>query len=262
MARVKRDQHFVWPDRYYIWTYFPPKYRKSTKNKTKKQLYQKHYTCIPFFTRRHAKHVVCFYHGVKALHSIHIIKGSRLIKQGITTFNQANGIKEYHKAAFIKQRDGTWYPGMLRQWVYPPEYRMDSHRRRHYIISLNKAFEKYGKVGFNRKYELLNMGNSYRRLARWFLRMRIRVNRSNIYTELDIQDMANEVAKLEVKGKPSIYPITISKCKCWAKGIISEEPFIINSKVDFDTLLEEVKQFNNDLGNQRKGIHIIIKNNV
>lgn len=257
MVRIKRDQHFVWPDRYYIWTYFPPKYRKS--NRTKNQLYQKHYTCIPFFTRRHAKHVVCFYHGVKALHSIHIIKGSRLIKQGITTFNKANGINKYHKAAFIRKRDGTWYPGMLRQWVYPPEYRMDSHRRRHYIVSLNKAFENHGKNGFNKKYELLNMGNSYRRLVRWFLRMRVKVNRSNIYTELKLLDMAENLTKLEVRGAESIYPFTINKCTYGIKRVISEEPKIINSKEEFDTLLEEVKQFNNDPGNQREGIHIIIK---
>lgn len=262
MVRVKRDQHFVWPDRYYIWTYFPPKYRVSVNNKSKSKLYQKHYTCIPFFTRRHAKHVVCFYHGVKALHCIHIIKGSRLIKQGITTFNKANGIKRYHQAAFIKQRNGDWYPGMLRQWVYPPEYKVDSHRRRHYIVALNHAFEKYGKNGFNKKYELLNIGNSYRRIAKWFLRMRINVNRSNIYTELKILDMANEAMKLEVKGIESVYPITINKCKIGNRGIISEEPFTINSKVDFDTLLEDIKQFNNDPGNQREGIHIIIKNNV
>lgn len=260
MVKIKRDQFFVWPDRYYVWTYFPEKYRKSVKQVTKLRLYQKHYTCIPFFTRRHAKHVVCYYHGVKALHYIHIISGKRLIKQGITTFNSANGQAKYNNACFIKTREGKWYPAVLRQWVYPPEYHMDSHRRRHYIVSLNRAFEKHKKKGFNRKYEILNQGNSYRRIARWFFRMRVRVNRINIYTELKILDMANEAAKLEVKKNDSFYPKTINKCKVGNRGIISDEPFTLNSQEDFKTLLDEVKQFNNDPRNQREGIHIIINN--
>ena len=251
MVKVKRDQHFVWPDRYYIWSYFPEKYRSSVTKVNKSQLYKKHYTCIPFFTRRHAKHVVCFYHGVKALHFIHIISGKKLIKQGITTFNKANGQKKYNNACFIKS-EGNWYPAVVRQWVYPPEYHMDSHRRRHYIVTMNRAFENHGKVGFNRKYELLNQGNSYRRVARWFFKMRVRVNRQNIYTELKLLDILEE----------SRYPITIIKSKQGYRGFISREPITLNSKEDVNTLLDEVKQFNNDPRNQRMGTHIVIKSYI
>lgn len=260
MVKIKRDYHFVWPDRYYIWTYYPPKFRSSVNKVHKNFLYKKHYTCIPFFTRRHAKHVVCYYHGVKALHCIHIISGKKLIKQGITTFNRDNGKKQYNKACFIRNRKGDWYPAFIRPWVYPPEYHMDSHRRRHYIVSLNKAFLRGGRKEFNRQYIWLNQGNSYRRIARWFFKMRVRVNRYNIYTELKIQDMMNEAHKLEVRGNTSIYPITIIKCKLNSHGIISEEPFTINSQEDFNTLLEEVKQFNHDPNNQREGVHIMINN--
>lgn len=263
MARVRRDKHFVWPDRYYIWTYFPEKFRKSVNQAYKSKLYAKHYTCIPYFSRQHAKHVVCSYHGVKALHYIHIIHGSRLIKQGITTFNQANGQKKYHKCCFIRNSQG-WYAATLRQWFYPPEYLYDAHRRRRYIVQLNKALgngKKLGRKRFNRLYAIKNLNNNYRRISRAAFRRRYILARRVINNLLNMEELQNTLTNLEVKGRSSIYPLKLMKCK--REGItkvLSEEPITINSKVEFDTLLEEVKQFNNDPGNQRKGLHILINN--
>lgn len=263
MTKVARNRHFVWPDRYYIWTYFPEKFRKSIKHVTKDRLYAKHYTCIPYFSRQHAKHVVCSYHGTKALHYIHIIHGSRLIKQGITTFNQANGQKDYNHCCFIKSPKIGWYPAQLRQWFYPPEYLYDAHRRRKYIVSLNRALgdgKKAGRKRFNKLYAKYNIGNNYRRISKTAFRIRYLLARRITYTLLNLEEMQNTLAKLEIKGNSSIYPLTIRKCKRQGLGrILSEDPITINSKAEFDTLLEEVKQFNNDPGNQRRGLHILIK---
>lgn len=167
MVKIKRDKRFVWPDRYYIWTYMPKKYRKSTDQVHKDRLYYKHVCCIPYFTRRHAKHVVAFFHGVKALKAIHIISGKRLIQQGFSTFNMRQRVGRKRIARAIFYRDQVRF---LRQWAYPPEDRYDKHRRRHYIVKLNKAFKNGGRNGFNRKYNEVNYGSSYRRFKRAYLR--------------------------------------------------------------------------------------------
>lgn len=263
MVRIKRDNHWVWPDRYYIWTYFPEKYRSSINTVTKKKLYAKHYTCIPYFTRRHARHVACFYHGVKALHSIHIISGRKLISQGITTFNKANGQKKYKYECFIKNRDGSWYSAHLRQWAYPPEFHCDSHRRRFYIVKMNRAFGSGGKAGrknFNRVYAELNYSHSYRRISRAFFNMKIIVARRVCWNEMEWEDFKiNMEHKLTVKSADSIYPYTIYKCYRKGKRLVThQEAVTINSMADFNTLLDEVKQYNNDPGNQRKGLYILI----
>lgn len=170
MVKIKRDKRFVWPDRYYIWTYYPEKFRKSIYITSKSKLYAKHYTCIPFFTRTHAKHVAVFYHGKVALHYIHIISGKRLIKQGITSFM----IKKYRDACFIKGQ-----VRYLRPWAYPPEYRYDKHRRRYYIIRMNRAFAQGGRKKFNEEYLRFNYGNNYRRISRAYLNKRYsRIRRS------------------------------------------------------------------------------------
>lgn len=259
MVKIKRDQYFVWPDRYYIWTYFPKKYQKSIDIVSRKSLYKKHYTCIPFFTRKHAKHVACFYHGVKCLSYIHIISGKNLIKKGITTFNRSNGVAHYQKCCFIKDSTGKWYPAALRQWVYPPEFLIDSHRRRRYIILLNKVFQRGGKKAFNKKYLLLNHGNAYRRIEGRQYKSQIVINRNYLYSELFLTEMKNEATKLELKGE-SVYPLELVKyVKQFGGGKIkSREVIKINSKEDFNTLLEEVKQFNNDFKNKREGLYLFI----
>lgn len=265
MVRVKRDHHWVWPDRYYIWTYFPEKFRRSVNQVTEKKLYAKHYTCIPYFTRRHAKHVACFYHGVKALHSIHIISGKKLISQGITTFNKANGQKKYKYECFIRKRDGSWYPAHLRQWAYPPEFHCDSHRRRRYIVTMNQAFGNGGKIGrkrFNRKYAEYNYSHSYRRISRAFFNMKVVVARRVCWNELELEKIKTNMEQLTIKKVDSIYPFTIYKCFRQGRiAINKQEAITINSMDEFNTLLDEVKQYNNDLGNQLKGRYIVINKN-
>ena len=259
MVRVKRDQYFVWPDRYYVWTYFPKKYRKSVNKVGKNTLYAKHYTCVPYMTRQHAKHVVTYYYGVRALHYIHIIHGSRLIKQGITTFNRANGQKDYQKHCFLKGAKGEWFPAYLKQWAYPPEYMYDSHRRRRYIVNLNRVLgngKKLGRKRFNRLYTKYNLGNRYRRISSIYFRHSYIITRKKVNIEVYLEDLQQEI-----NDNLSNYPITLLKCKL--KGImeekVSEKPIKIKSQEEFNTLLEEVKQFNHDPFNIRKEIYITIK---
>lgn len=258
MVRVKRDHHFVWPDRYYVWTYFPKKYRKSVNKVNKNTLYAKHYTCVPYMTRQHAKHVITYYYGVRALHYIHIIHGSRLIKKGITTFNKANGQRDFQKYCFLKDSKGEWFRAYLKQWAYPPEYLYDSHRRRRYIVKLNQKLgngKKLGRKRFNRMYAKLNLGNKYRRISSIHFRHSYIITRRKVNTEVYLEDL-----KSRIEDNLSRYPITLFKCIF--KGLkdrISEDTLIINSSEELDTLLEDVKQFNHDPFNIRKEIHIIIK---
>ena len=257
MVKIKRDRHFVWPDRYYIWTYYPPEYRKSIKTPSLSKLYQKHYTRIPFFTRAHAKHIACYYHGVRALRTIHIIKGDRLIKQGITTFNASlRCAKDLRYRMFIQKKDGTYYPGSLRQWAYPPEYRMDAHRRRKYIIIMNNAFEKKGRKGFNEKYKFYNYDNHYRRISNKWLDRQHQVNRRKIYMEIILEDL---IARLEGTPHSKLEAFTIIKCiKNLYLKTLKTEVIEITSIKRLKTLLEDVKQFNNELSNKRKGLHCTI----
>lgn len=167
MVKIKRDKRFVWPDRYYIWTYYPKKYRKSIGRISKDKLYAKHFTCFPYFSRQHAKHVACFYHGKVALKYIHIVSGKRLLHWGWSTFNKES--KSRQQACFIKGQ-----VRYLRHWAYPPEYRYDKHRRRYYIVRLNRAFKQGGKKKFNQTYWELNYGSNYRRYSRSFMRRNYR----------------------------------------------------------------------------------------
>ena len=179
--RIRRDKRFVWPDRYYIWTYYPKSFRKSIDVVSKGKLYAKHYTYIPYFSRQHAKHVAVFYYGKKALHYVHVISGKRLIHEGITTFNM--GRKKFRNACFIEGQ--VCY---LRQWAYPPEYQHDKHRRRKYACYLNKTFEKGGKNAFNKRYWRLNYGSNYRRISATYRRMKYNNLAKAIWRELEYSD--------------------------------------------------------------------------
>ena len=165
--RIRRDKRFVWPDRYYIWTYYPKSLRKSIDVVSKGKLY--------------AKHVAVFYYGKKALHYVHVISGKRLIHEGITTFNM--GKKKYRNACFIEGK--VCY---LRQWAYPPEYQHDKHRRRKYACYLNKTFEKGGKNAFNKRYWILNYGSNYRRISATYRRMKYNNLARAIWRELEYSD--------------------------------------------------------------------------
>lgn len=261
MVKIKRDKHFVWPDRYYIWTYFPKKYRKSIDSVNKNSLYAKHYTCIPYMTRQHAKHVVTYYYGVKALHYIHIIHGSRLIKKGITTFNKANGKKDHQTCCFLKGRNGEWFPAFLKQWAYPPEFMYDSHRRRKYIVALNQKLgngKKLGRQRFNRLYAKLNMGNKYRRISSIHFRHSYIITRRKVNTEVYLEDL-----KSMIEDNLSRYHITLFKCIFKGlRDVVSKNTLKIKSRKELNTLLEEVKQFNHDPFNIEKEIYITINKKV
>ena len=148
---------------------------------SKSRLYAKHYTCIPYFSRQHAKHVAVFYHGKKALHYVHVISGKRLIKQGITTFNMGKWL--WRNACFIKGN-----LSYLRQWAYPPEFQHDKHRRRRYICGLNNAFQKGGRDVFNRYYWKLNYGNNYRRISSHYRKKKYDNLTKALWRELEYSD--------------------------------------------------------------------------
>ena len=176
--RIKRDKRFVWPDRYYIWTYYPKSYRKTIEIISPNYLYAKHYTYYPYFSRQHAKHVAVYFYGKKALHYVHVISGKRLLKQGISTFNE--GRRKWRGACFIQGR-----LSYLRQWAYPPECQYDKHRRRHYACSLYKAFQRGGRKAFNEKYWKLNYGFNYRRISRAYRRRKYNKLWKAVWRELE-----------------------------------------------------------------------------
>ena len=180
--RIKRDKRFVWPDRYYIWTYYPKEFRKSIDVVSKGKLFAKHFTCIPYFSRQHAKHVAIFYHGKKALHYIHVISGKRLIKEGFTTFKE--GKWKFRTACFIKGQ-----VRYLRPWAYPPEYQYDKHRRRYYAVRLNRAFNQGGRNKFNETYWQLNYGSNYRRISASFRRWKYLKAHRAIWRELELSEV-------------------------------------------------------------------------
>lgn len=178
--RISRDRRFVWPDRYYIWSYFPNNIRKSIYQRVESRLYAKNYCRIPYFSRLHARHVATFYHGRKANKYIHIISGKRLIKQGITTFPRY----KYEEVFFLRNQVRH-----LRQWAYPIEFRSDKHRRRRYITCMNEAFNKGGKNLFNDTYKLYNIGNQYRRFSTKWLNRKYRNVKRRLYNQLVEEDL-------------------------------------------------------------------------
>lgn len=83
MCKSWRDPHKVRRDGYYIWQYYPASERPSTYRKNENDMYAKHYCCIPYYSRYHAKDVIQYYFGQDVLNTCHIISGKKLIRQGI-----------------------------------------------------------------------------------------------------------------------------------------------------------------------------------
>ena len=145
MVKIKESAYDpIRPDRYYIWTWHP---KASSKYKTKKSLYKKHITTIPFYTRKHIRITMKYYFKDKVARSIHIISGRKLIKMGIT-------------------QPGPWceffyykgYPIKARKFFIPDNYKMTSHSRRKFLVSMYLAFTKHGKKYFNEKYQTMLYG--------------------------------------------------------------------------------------------------------
>lgn len=141
--KVYRDNTIIYPDLYYVWTWRPNKYWKNHNKITEYSLYKKHICGVGFYSRYHAKHVLVNTYGVDVLAYIHVIKGKRLIKYGITTVP-----KKYSEKIFFK--NGT---RKVRRWIYPQEYGLDSHRRRHFIVYMVRTAEDQGVKAFNKKYK-------------------------------------------------------------------------------------------------------------
>lgn len=56
-----------------------------------------------------------------------------------------------------------------------------------------------------------------------------------------------------------IYPYNINKCLYQGETLISQEEIKIESKFQFDALLEEVKQYNSDSLNKENGKYLKIQ---
>ena len=56
-----------------------------------------------------------------------------------------------------------------------------------------------------------------------------------------------------------IYPYNINKCLYQGNNLISQEEIKIESKFQFDALLEEVKQYNSDSSNKEDGEYLKIQ---
>ena len=56
-----------------------------------------------------------------------------------------------------------------------------------------------------------------------------------------------------------IYPYNINKCLYQGNNLISHEEIKIESKFQFDALLEEVKQYNYDSSNKEDGKYLKIQ---
>lgn len=56
-----------------------------------------------------------------------------------------------------------------------------------------------------------------------------------------------------------IYPYNINKCLYHGNNLISQEEIKIESKFQFDALLEEVKQYNSDSSNKEDGKYLKIQ---
>lgn len=149
--KVHRDNTKIYRDMVYAWTYLPDnKYPKRANKFSEKSMFKKHYCGVGFYSRYHARHVLSETFGLnKVARQVRLIQGKRLIKEGITTLPK--------KAVNYLYIDGRLRK--VRRWIYPPEFRYDSHRRRHFIVYLVTAAEDKGVKAFNRKYKTYLYGH-------------------------------------------------------------------------------------------------------
>lgn len=153
---VYRNNLLVYPDLYYIWTYRPQELWKNFYKHTEKCLYKKHICGIGFYSRYHAKHIVKHLISREATRYIHIVKGSELINEGITTLP-----KKYNDRIFVNDPHTQYGDRKIRRWIYPPEFNYDKHRRRHFILYLVRSAEDKGPRAFDKKYK--KYFNGYRK---------------------------------------------------------------------------------------------------
>lgn len=170
------------PNLYYVWTYKPRRNPNARQYITERSLYRKHYLRIAFFTRYHAKRTLVLTIGTKVLSYMHIVRGKSLIKKGITFIPES---PNYDRIWLGKKRSKR-----IKQFVTPPEYLFDRHRRRYYRVRLHRAW-RIGKKNFDNFYALSLYG--YREgftkgYTRWKRRSLRRV-------------LLQEIQEAEAKGK-------------------------------------------------------------
>lgn len=157
-------------DRYYIWTWRPD---TTNKRITKKSLYRKHLTGIPYFTRYQIKKTLVYMYGVDVLQYIHIISGRKLLRQGIRILQDMNGLR--HKSGSTK----FWYKGRLvkaRKFIIPDEYKIDKHRRRRFMVQMHRVFKSKGKKVFNERYSQKLYGQREGISSKYIRKKRIQIH--------------------------------------------------------------------------------------
>lgn len=156
MVRLARNNQTIYPELVYVWTWRPDEYwgwtkyqyAEDHKYRTEKLLYKKHICGIGFFSRYHARRTITLLLGVDANSYIHMIRGKRLINQGITKIP-----KKGSSSIFFKDK-----PVQIRRFIFPPEAKMDKHRRRHFIVRMNNIFKRHGRRKFNQAYQIALYG--------------------------------------------------------------------------------------------------------
>ena len=118
---------------------------------TEQKLYKKHICAVPYFTRYHAKDILLNKFGT-TISDCHIIKGKRLIRQGIT---EIDGPK---KRLFSVRHKGRWYK--VRRFRYPIEWRLFPNARS-FKISMYNYFFNHTRKEFDDHYKSIYIGERY-----------------------------------------------------------------------------------------------------
>lgn len=173
MVKLKESNRGpIRPDRYYFWTW-----RDDLPNKyaTFDRLYRKHLTTIPYFSRHHIKLTLTYMYGYDVLKYIHIISGRKLLKQGIRSAKDVNPYQLGLRKCTNFRYKGQWV--RARKFIIPDEYRIDSHRRRRFMVQMHRVFKSKGKKAFDERYSIKLYGHrrgiSYREI--YDKRVQIRV---------------------------------------------------------------------------------------
>lgn len=136
------------PLMYYVWQYYREEDRKSIKVVSEKLLYRKHICAIPFLSRYHARDMIRYMFGNSIL-DYHIIKGRKLIQQGITTID---GNKSH---LFQIRGDDGWHK--LKRFRYTIEGKTHTNLEE-FKKSLYNFFLNHTKKEFNDHYKAIYMG--------------------------------------------------------------------------------------------------------
>lgn len=145
--RLLEDITYIRPDRYYICTYLPKWAYKNSYLVSSDKFLKKHITGVPFFSRYHIRKNLSYFFNPKIAQSVDIIRGDKLIHQGITRVPK----KRFYTFYYENRRKNI--KGMPR-FIMPPEYSYDKHRRRRYTLILTRTYLQYGSKQFDYRYQL------------------------------------------------------------------------------------------------------------